>query len=210
MLNRTFAARGPRRAAAMASVTAAAVLALVPGLAASAQERDRALDPGTRIRLTIPCASPSPSMAPAGPGTCRIEGSLARMSGDTVALTTAGSPSRHALNAVRRLEVSRGRRSYWLVGAGAGLLVGGGVTYAVLHTGGSTALCDRSANQDAIGSGECLALTAGGALVGAGLGALVGSLIRTERWERVPLDRLRVGLGPAPRPGMSLAVALAF
>jgi hypothetical protein len=104
--------------------------------------------------------------------------------------------------------VSRGRRSYWLWGAGVGFLVGAGVTYTVRHTGGSTALCDRSANQDAMSTGERLGPTALGGAARAGVGAPVGGLIRTERWEDVPVERLRVGLWQPPGRGAGVAVSL--
>ncbi len=41
-----------------------------------------------------------------------------------------------------------------------------------------------------------LAVGAAGALVGAGIGALIGSQIRVDRWETVPLDRISVSLTP--------------
>lgn len=63
-------------------------------------------------------------------------------------------------------------------GAIVGAVVGGVATYAILHSGGSTAPCNRSENQDAIGSGECLGITAAGAVVGGGVGYLIGGLFR--------------------------------
>jgi hypothetical protein len=125
-------------------------------------------------------------------------------------LAAADSITHRGLDAVSRVEVSRGRRSYWLAGAAAGFVTGAGVTYAVLNSGGSTSLCNQSANQDAIASGECIGLTALGGLAGAGLGALVGALIRTERWQDVPLEQLRVGLWTQPGHGAGLAVLLTF
>jgi hypothetical protein len=86
-------------------------------------------------------------------------------------------------------DASRGRaleregRSHVLAGAAVGLLVGAGVTYAVLHSGGSTSLCDQSANQDAMAPRECAGLTALGGLAGAGVGAVIGARIRTGRRE---------------------------
>jgi hypothetical protein len=120
-------------------------------------------------------------------------GTFVQVTGDTIALTLRDSAARYDLAAVHRLEVARGRRSHWLVGAGAGLLVGAGVTFAVLNSGGSTSLCNRSANQDALATMECAGLTALGGLAGGGLGTLVGGLIRSERREDVPLERLRAG-----------------
>jgi hypothetical protein len=63
---------------------------------------------------------------------------------------------------------------------------------------------------DAIGQGSCLGLAAAGGLAGAGLGALVGSLFRSERWEEVPQDRWRASLGPGPGAPFQLSVALTF
>lgn len=205
-----FTARGRRRSPAPATLVVAAVICLGPRVTLLAQQPAPALDVGTRVRLTVPCQSGSPSTTAAGQATCRFAGSLARVSAGTITLTAHDSVTHHDLSAVQRLEISRGRRSYWLVGAGTGFLVGAGATYVVLHTGGSTALCDRSANQDALASGECLGLTALGGLVGAGLGALVGGLIRTERWEDSPLERLRLTVRPRPGHGAALAVTLVF
>ncbi len=35
-----------------------------------------------------------------------------------------------------------------------------------------------------------------GGLGGGAVGALIGSSVKTDRWKEVPLDRLRVNLGP--------------
>lgn len=131
-------------------------------------------------------------------------------SGDTIALAVAGSTTSYSLNALRRLEVSGGRRSHWLAGAGVGFLVGAGAAFAVLYSGGSTSLCNQSANQDAMSSGECIGLTALGGLAGAGLGAVIGSRLRSERWQDVPIERLRLGLGPQVDGRFGLAFTVAF
>lgn len=83
--------------------------------------------------------------------------------------------------------------SYAWAGAAAGAVVGGGLTWVGLHTGGSTSLCDRDANQDAMSAGECAALTAAGALVGAAVGFLVGSRIGRDGGGAASLGRLHVG-----------------
>lgn len=79
-----------------------------------------------------------------------------------------------------RSEALASGNSHWLTGAVIGAVVGGVTTAVILNSGGSTALCNRSENQDAMSSGECLALTAGGALVGAALGAFIGSRIHSD------------------------------
>lgn len=197
------AAFTPRRPAAPPSVwAAAAVLALVPCATMSGQQQESAVQSGARVRITAPCSFTA--------GDCRFEGSLARIGADTITLTVFGSPVHRSLSTVRRLEVSRGRRSHRLLGAGLGFVVGAGVTYVVLRSGGSTALCNQSANQDAIGTRECIALAALGGAAGAGLGALAGGMIKSERWEDVPIERLRVGLWRPPGSAVGLAAAVAF
>lgn len=64
-----------------------------------------------------------------------------------------------------------------LIGAGVGFVLGAGATWAVLNTGGSTAPCDRDANQDAMSAGECAGVTVLGGVVGALVGALVARLL---------------------------------
>jgi hypothetical protein len=167
-------------------------------------------EPGARVRLTLPCDDARPSPARSGRTTCRIEGRLDHLGPDGITLTGGASSTRHPLASVTRIEISRGERSRWLAGAAAGFVSGAAGTYVALNRGGSTNPCDPSANQDAIGQGACLGLAAAGGLAGAGLGALVGSLFRSERWEDVPKDRWRVSLGPGPGAPLQLVVALTF
>jgi len=86
-------------------------------------------------------------------------------------------------------------RTRALEGAIIGFVVGAATTAIVTHAGGSTAPCDQSANQDALSSGECIGLAAAGGLLGAGLGALIGSRIRVSALQALPPP------GPAPAPG---------
>lgn len=90
-----------------------------------------------------------------------------------------------------RLEERINAGNHMLVGAGVGFVVGAGVTYLLLHSGGSTSLCDRNANQDAIRPAECIGLTIAGGAVGAGIGALIGRRIRRGG----AVSRQRNGLG---------------
>lgn len=68
----------------------------------------------------------------------------------------------------------------WKKGALIGAAVGTPLTFLVLHSGGSTSICNRSANQDAVQFHECLAMSLGGGLVFAGLGALIGSFVKNR------------------------------
>ena len=92
----------------------------------------------------------------------------------------AAIPSTSDVNALLALQVSAQQRSWGRRGAIIGALAGAVTTYLVSHQGGSTALCDRDANQDAMGERECVALTVAGGFAGAGLGAWIGSRFRRE------------------------------
>lgn len=112
-----------------------------------------------------------------------------------------------------RLASQIGAGNHTVTGAAIGFVVGAGATYLLLNSGGSTSLCDRDRNQDAIGRTECLGLTAAGGVVGAGIGALIGRRIRrgptAQRYEggawrasHSPLQ-LRQVATPDPVAGLS-------
>jgi hypothetical protein len=74
-----------------------------------------------------------------------------------------------------------GSSSQWLLGATTGFVVGTAAAWVILHQGGSTSLCDRSANQDAIGGRECLGVSAAaGGIPLATIGALIGRRVRKD------------------------------
>jgi len=182
----------------------------VPCAGVVAQGQAPLPQPGSRVRIAFLCEPPHHPPVGAVRSECRSEGRLVLLSRDPIALAVAGSTTNYSLNALTRLEVSRGRKSHSLAGAGVGFLVGAGATFALLHSGGSTSLCDRSANQDALNSGECIGLTALGGLAGAGVGAVVGALLRAERRQDIPVERLRVGAAPQPGSKFGLAFAVSF
>ena len=49
-----------------------------------------------------------------------------------------------------------------------------------------------------------------GGLLGAGVGAVIGWAIKTERWEEVPLDRLQLNMVPLRDGGFALGVSVTF
>jgi len=182
-------------AAAFMGLFIGIVIALAPATA-EAQAQTFLLPPGTRVRVTRPCVE-GPRETQRPDRWCPMVGEFVQAQAGILLISVADSTGRYDLDSVWRFEVSRGSGSFRLVGAAAGFLAGVGGSFVVLHGGGSTSLCDRSANQDAMNAGECLGLVALGGLAGASLGAVVGGLIRTERWDVVPLERLRVGLTSA-------------
>ena len=79
-----------------------------------------------------------------------------------------------------------GHRTRALEGAVVGFAVGAAATIILTRSGGSTSWCDRSHNQDAMNSRECLGLAVAGGLAGAGVGALIGSRIRVSAFQALP------------------------
>lgn len=171
-----------------------ATLALGMGVAGPAWAQERAVAPGDRVRLTLPCDSIQGGTR-AQAIRCTREGTVAGLTSERVELLVHGTPEVHALAAVTDFQVRRVEGPGWEIPAAAGAVLGGAGTYVWLHSGGSTSLCDRSSNQDAMSGGECAGLTVLGAVAGAGLGALASRLLRTERWVPVPLGRIDLTLG---------------
>jgi hypothetical protein len=172
---------------------------MVAPVATIAAQQAPPVKAGDRVRVIAPGVSGSPFV-----------GAVVALEADSLVVHDSMDTWRLSLASVEKVDLSQGRKSHALLGAGIGFVVGGGVAIAVLYTGGSTSLCDQSANQDAMNSGECIGLTALGGAAGAGLGAIIGGLIRTERWQNIPLERLRVSLSPQAggRLGLALAVVL--
>ncbi len=108
------------------------------------------------------------------------------------------------LATVDRLQVSRGRHSHWMTGAAIGFAVGA-VTGVIVGVAG------HNDTDWLIGSGASAFL--GAVLlapIGAGTGPVVGLLVRTERWQTVPLDGIGPGspAGPDGRLGVGVRLAI--
>jgi hypothetical protein len=168
-------------------------LVLWAGAAAPTAAQDRTIATGDRVRLTLPCDSIQGATR-AQEIRCTREGDLARLTSESVELLVQGTRETHAVATLTSLEVRRFEGPGWQIPVAAGALLGGAGTHVWLHAGGSTSLCDRASNQDAMSSGECAGLTVLGAAAGAGLGALTSRLLRTERWLPVPLGRIDLTL----------------
>jgi len=169
-------------------------LVLGTGFPSRASAQASGVAPGDRVRITLPCREAAQAL-PSRDAGCGVEGTVVRFTPDTIELVVGGSPEVHPLASVGQLEVRRVEGPGWAVPTALGFLLGGAGAYALLHGGGSTSLCDRSRNQDAMSRGECAGLTLAGGAVGAGLGALTATLLRTERWITVPLGHVRLSIG---------------
>ena len=123
----------------------------------------------------------------------------------TVSLGSGRSPVRIPLGSIERLEVARGRRMAAKEGA-----LWGGVVGAVLGglaaAGIGEAMCENATNCGTSAEGYLVGIGIFGA-AGAGVGALTGLAFKTDRWVRVPIDRVRVGIKPVPS-GAGVQVSL--
>ena len=155
-----------------------AVLAVVPLTRVTAQDPPP-VTVGTRVRVTAPDLDID-----------KYDGTVAAVRGDTLTVGTVQVP----LASVTRLDVHKGRKGNVGKGAIIGTLVG-------VPTGLALGVFYQQACSNTSDIGEtCLALIPIGAvavgLAGALVGGTIGALIKTDRWEEVPLDQLRVSFAP--------------
>ena len=168
-----------------------AVLLVLPLTTAVAQQQPLSLEPGARVRITAPYL-----------GIKKQAATFQALRGDTL-VVMADSTMRCPLAAVTRLDVYRGRKSHPWRGAAVGAAVGGVGALAVTVAACSTEEFDcsnKSYPAAAVGVGIL-----GGGLIGLGIGALT----KTDRWEEVPVDQIRVSFVPR-RDGFALGFSVAF
>jgi hypothetical protein len=170
----------------MRALTLLTVLALAFFTDAIAQEQP--LQPGQRVRVTAPTLDMD-----------RHEETFQQLRGDTLVVISTRCP----LSDVARLEEYRGRKLWgWWKGGLIGLAVGAGAGLAV----GASSDCTSWDQSEEWCTGV-------GAGIGAGAGLLVGTAvgfaIKTDRWEDVPLDRVRVGV-VSERDGFGIMASIAF
>ena len=102
---------------------------------------------------------------------------------------------------IDKLEVSRGMKSNWKTGMWIGTL-GGGAIGALVGAAG----CEEGF----IGRDDCIAaLGLAGMLIGMPLGTITGALIKTERWEKVPMEAVRVSV-VSRGGGVAVRVSIAY
>ena len=106
---------------------------------------------------------------------------------------------------ITRLEVQRGRKTNARKGAWIGALSLGLAGVGLGIAGCADYDCDGDEWSAVIG-----VLGGVGALGGGLIGLGVGALIKTERWEEVPLDRLRVSFAPQRDGRFGLGLSVRF
>lgn len=188
-----------------------AVLFLAPFTDTVAQKQW--LQPGRRVRLSSPSTDLHNAVA-----------TVLWLHGDTVVVRSGGfrvnghghrltdtTVTSVPLAAITELAVQRGTRSNTGTGAAMGLGVGAlvGVGLAV-----ATSASEKECSSDAMFCWETTGADyAGGvvaiALLGGALGAIVGAVTKTDKWEEVPLDHLQVSIAPT-RNGLGIGARIAF
>ena len=142
----------------------------------------QSVKPGDRVQVTAPDLT-------------RYDGTLQALTRDTLTVDTL----RIAVASVTRLDVHRGRHA----GIVRGVMIGAGVGAFIGFFVGAAQAQDPPP-QCGIGQVFCpgpnweKALIYGlvGIPLGAGAGALLGRIFASNRWEKVPLDGLRLSFAP--------------
>jgi hypothetical protein len=175
-----------------------ALLLVVPSLAVSTETRAQSfaqVEFGSRVRLTIPNRDLK-----------QYEETFYRVSGDTLVLESMWC----LLTDVTKLEVFTEPRSHVGKGAriGAGVGTGIGVTLSALWIANDCEFVYSSGCE----TGEVWVMAGGVAalsLLGAITGGTIGSVLSSDGWENVRLDRLQVSIAPT-RSGFGIGARIAF
>jgi hypothetical protein len=146
------------------------------------------LELGTRVRVYAPEL-----------GIERQSATFEALRGDTL-VVVADSAMYCPLASVVRLDLYRGRGGHPWTGAALGFVAGA-------IAGGAAAIISCENTLCSVGPDVVLGGAGIGGLAGGLLGAGVGALIKTDRWEEVPLDQLRVSVAPR-RDGLALTVTV--
>jgi hypothetical protein len=185
----------PQRGAPAGAACVAIGLLLLP-LSAAAQDPPPPLESGDRVRITAPAL-----------GVNQQVGVLHAARHDSLIVVTDSTVA-YPLWAVSRIDVYRGRKS----ASGIGAIVGGalGTTIGVLGGVFVANICGIDGGSDCpdplvVGTAGGILLGAMGALLGAG----VGSLFRSDRWEEASIDHVRVRVVRL-QGGVGLGVSLGF
>ena len=175
-------------AAALVVATSAPLAAQERALYPKGRGEEGPVEPGARVRVTAPDL-----------GINKYTGVLEGVVGDTLAVDTLRLP----LASVTRFEVHRGRKSRVGRGAliGAAVGVGSGAILGAVALSGYCAPDPCPVEAAAYGA---LYLVLPGLLVG----TVVGALSKTDRWEAVPLDRIRVSLTSSGNGRLTILVSL--
>ncbi len=185
-----------------------ALLLMARSIELIAQEKSR-IEPGTRVRVTVSKffqKRKDDNVSPAAPKS-RYVGAVVALNADTLVIRAEEWPEPLFIpfTYFKKLELSRGRKSRVGKGALTGFLVGTGV-----GAGLGAAICPSLHYEDSgtMGLTEDICIPVGVAsfaLIGTGIGAIVGSHISGENWEKVPLEKIRMSILPNHNHGFLIS-----
>ena len=142
--------------------------------------QEQPLAPGDRVRVSAPKVNSKPFV-----------GIIDALDADTLFLENQITLP---LASVTKIEVSRGRKSKAGTGAGIGALVGAGTGAAMGFSDGDDPPLFSEGEPFLFSAEQKAGL---GAIAGGGIGAIIGALIganqKSDRWEEVPLEKVRAG-----------------
>jgi len=180
-------------------LTALSIVAYTGPLAAQAPPVPQ---PGARIRLRISADARAPILLGpygwvGGATRTRLIGTWEHLAGDSLVIRDPRSHARVAVptKLVEGVDISRGHGSSAAAGAALGSLAGTAVGLVVAWRRCAHGTCQTSEGLDTRPVVLVFSGVVGG-LLGAGLGAMVGQLIRTERWAEVAEPGVALGLDP--------------
>ena len=182
---------------------ALALVALTLAPTIPLQAQGESPTPSARVRVWPACAAPAGSeVRPCVP----VVGRLLAIDATSVLIQREGRPAEaFPLDSSTRLELSGGSRHHTLLGLGAGAVVGFGVGMILAKGAGcDSGIFGSNESEDDLCGAYGIAIPAGAAL-----GAVVGRLIRSERWRPIGANRAALHLVPS-RERLSLGIGLAF
>ncbi len=191
IIDTKFTAIAMRLSNALALLTLACLFASAPAAGEDAP-LDLSLTPGMRVRVLAPDISPS-----------KVVGTISRVDNRSVTIDVPGrsEPVSVLREKIARLDVSDGPRS-----RGVDAAIGAGIGAAVGAAG--CAAGNGSGQGHIVSTGAVAGFCA---LLGGGLGALIGAVIPPgERWKEISATRYRISFAPRLDHGADLAVAWKF
>jgi hypothetical protein len=192
-------------------IALASLAGVLPAALAAQVVQASALQPGARVRLAAGCVAqsfppgrqPSPTRRELPERCTQYDGALVRVSNDSVAIVADGREVAIARSDIRWMRLRTGTRGNWVPGAA----IGAGVGLAAGLVSSAAQDCSGQFLQDLCTASQMMAPFVAGA-IGAGVGALIGGLVRSDRWDTVSL-RMTAAL-PQGQPTLRLGLAIAF
>jgi hypothetical protein len=176
---------------------------------------------GLAVALAAPCPAQDPS--PLGPGVRvrlsvvasrdLLKGTVQALDDDVLSVISDD----HQLVKIPRASITRLETGWGRKGnARKGLIIGG-----LIGVGGGLLVCatddddffddfdDNTNLSTCDGAGEWIAVPLLTGAAYGGIGALIGHFIKSDRWVELPLDKVRVSIGPSRR-GLGLSLSVLF